>query len=135
MSAANAKDGIVVNIFDESFTIPNNCRFLARPSIIGEEIVFKCEYWSPIDPVTVYFYKKPFCEKEIIKKYKISKSQSYKENYDNIKDLRYIEWKTSDEKSQITLNNRLILNNEVCLYAIGVYATHLDQVLNTIWKQ
>jgi len=128
-----ANDGIVVNIFNKSFTLPSNCVFWARPSILGEEIKFICKYWKPIDTVTVYFYKKQFCEKEI-NDYKKRKIKLFKDEINTSNNQRYVEWTTIQTSKSPSINTRLIIDKEVCVYSLGVYKTNLDHVLNKIWK-
>lgn len=126
-------EGIRVNIFNKSFSLPTNCEFYAHPAIKGD-IRFNCNYWNPVDGVVIYFQTKEYCSKHYFKhKPYDSETVIRRESY-QIDDMQYLDYISSyDNKKPIIA--RIIMNYEDCVYALGSNEKNLDELLGGIWQK
>jgi hypothetical protein len=129
-TALFANNGIKVHAFDKEFSVPENCEFYVAPSATAGETRFNCAFYSPLDEVTINFRNKEHCDKSILPR--ISKDSKINKV---INGIQYVEKTVKIENSNIALTWRVISNEKICIYAVGIYSSNLDTVLNGLWEQ
>ena len=125
---ALANEGIKVHAFNKEFNIPSNCDFFVRPSATAGETRFNCDFHSPFDPVVIHFQSREYCNIGILPK--ITNGSNINKTTNGI---QYIE-KINQLANGQPIIWRVITDQEVCIYATGLYAKNLDSVLNKLWK-
>ena len=126
-SIAISEDRFSVHALGQKFSVPTNCKFYARPAITAGEIRFNCDFLSPADSTTIHFSSADACNQNLLPKFQDKIAVDLEKN-----GTRYVE--ATDNVSNSAITWRFILNQEQCVYALGLYKNNLDNVLQGLWK-